>query len=281
MTAPAGPPASTLTPGTDGPVWHALSADRVLQSEGVDGQRGLSSVEVVSRTERFGPNTFDTAKVESRWRAFARQYTDPMQVVLLVAGIVSLFLKEFETGVVLILLTLFNAVLGLRQEGKAAAAVTALQQMMIVKAKVIRDGQLTEIPAAELVPGDLVSIEAGDIVPADGRLLKAATLEVAESALTGESLPVSKGTGTVAGADTPLGDRTDMVYGSGCLVTAALLKGDKTRYPPAAGITPGRVATLRDRSNRMQVTSWSGRKGPHQLGLTAADQRTEPRRCGS
>ena len=156
MTAPAGPPASTLMPGTDGPVWHALSADRVLQAEGVDGQRGLSSVEVVSRTERFGPNTFDTAKVESRWRAFVRQYTDPMQVVLLVAGIVSLFLKEFETGVVLILLTLFNAVLGLRQEGKAAAAVTALQQMMIVKAKVIRDGQLTEIPAAELVPGDLV-----------------------------------------------------------------------------------------------------------------------------
>jgi len=228
VTAPAGPPASTLVPGTDGPVWHALSADRVLQAEGVDGQRGLSSVGVVSRTERFGPNTFDTAKVESRWRAFVRQYTDPMQVVLLVAGIVSLFLKEFETGVVLILLTLFNAVLGLRQEGKAAAAVTALQQMMIVKAKVIRDGQLTEIPAAELVPGDLVSIEAGDIVPADGRLLKAATLEVAESALTGESLPVSKGTGTVAGADTPLGDRTDMVYmntnvtrGSGELVVTA------------------------------------------------------------
>lgn len=110
MTAPAGPPASSLMPGTDGPVWHALSADRILQAEAVDGQRGLSSVEVVSRTERFGPNTFDTAKVESRWRAFVRQYADPMQVVLLVAGIVSLFLKEFETGVVLILLTLFKGV---------------------------------------------------------------------------------------------------------------------------------------------------------------------------
>jgi len=136
-----------------------------------------------------------------------------MQIVLLAAGIGSLYpLKEWETGIVLVFLTLFNAVLGLHQEGKAAAAVTALQKMMIVKAKVMRDGQLAEIPAAELVPGDVVSIEAGDIVPADGRLLRAARLEVAESALTGESLPVAKGTETVEGAGTPLGDRTDMVY---------------------------------------------------------------------
>ena len=212
MTTPAGAPASGLVPSIDGPVWHALSADRVLQAEKVDGKRGLSSAEVALRARQFGPNAFDAGKVESRWRAFVRQYADPMQIVLLVAGIVSLFLKEFETGVVLILLTLFNAVLGLHQEGKAAAAVTALQKMMIVKAKVMRDGQLGEIPAAGLVPGDLVSIKAGDIVPADGRLLRAATLEVAESALTGESLPVSKGTGVVGGADTPLGDRTDMVH---------------------------------------------------------------------
>ena len=212
MTTPAGAPASSLAPRADGPVWHALSADRVLQAEKVDGQWGLSSDEVASRARQFGPNTFDAGKAESRWRAFVRQYADPMQIVLLVAGIVSLLLKEFETGIVLVLLTLFNAVLGLHQEGKAAAAVAALQRMMIVKAKVMRDGQLSEIPAAGLVPGDVVSIEAGDIVPADGRLLKAATLEVAESALTGESLPVSKSTEAVAGADTPLGDRADMVY---------------------------------------------------------------------
>ena len=112
----------------------------------------------------------------------------------------------------LILLTLFNAVMGLQQEGKAAAAIAALQKMMIIKARVRRDGQLAEIPAEQLVPGDIVAIEAGDIVPADGRLLTAATLEVDESALTGESLPVAKGTEPVAGDDTPLGDRTNMVY---------------------------------------------------------------------
>jgi Ca2+-transporting ATPase len=199
--------------GADGLAWHALSADRVLIAERVDERNGLSSTEVASRARRFGPNRFDTGKAEPRWRAFIRQYADAMQIVLLVAGIVSLYpLRELETGILLVLLTLFNALLGLHQEGKAAAAVAALQKMMIVKARVRRDGCLTEVPAAELVPGDVVSIEAGDIVPADGRLLRAATLEIAESALTGESLPVAKSTEVVESADTPLGDRTDMVY---------------------------------------------------------------------
>jgi Ca2+-transporting ATPase len=148
-----------------------------------------------------------------RWHAFFRQYRDPMQIVLVAAGTGSLYpLKQLGTGILLILLTLFNAVEGLHQEGKATAAVSALQKMVIIKARVRRDGQVTEIPAGQLVPGDIVAIDAGDIVPADGRLLNAATLEVDESALTGESLPVAKSTEPVAGADTALGDRTDMVY---------------------------------------------------------------------
>jgi Ca2+-transporting ATPase len=194
VTVPAGAPASALAPGEDGPVWHTLRTDQVLQAEEVDGQHGLTSAEAAARAERFGLNTFDAGRAEPRWRAFIRQYADLMQLVLLGAGLVSLGLQEWETGIVLILLTLFNAVLGLQQEGKAAAAVTALQKMMILKAKVMRDGQLQEIAAEQLVPGDIVSIEAGDVIPADGRLLRAATLEVAESALTGESLPVAKGT---------------------------------------------------------------------------------------
>ena len=127
-----------------------------------------------------------------------------MQIGLLAAGIGSIYpLKQLGTGVLLILLTLFNAVMNLRQEGQAAASVAALQKMTIIKAKVRRDGQLAEIPAGQLVQGDIIAIEAGDVVPADGRLLKAATLEVDESALTGESLPVSKGTEPVKGAGTP------------------------------------------------------------------------------
>jgi P-type Ca2+ transporter type 2C len=193
--------------------WFTLAADVVAEELGVDEHSGLSPDETAKRLAQYGPNAFVAAKTEPRWQAFVRQYRDPMQIVLLVAGIGSIWpLHELGTGLVLLVLTLFNAVLGLNQEGKAAAAVAALQKMMIVKAKVLRAGSLAEVPAEELVPGDVVSIEAGDVVPADGRLLKAATLEVDESALTGESMPVSKGVETVTQPDAPLGDRTDMVY---------------------------------------------------------------------
>ena len=212
MTPPT-PPASAVVSPPGSTAWHTLTVEEVLQRVVVDPQRGLTSGEAQERSGRFGPNRFTAAKSETRLHAFLRQYADPMQVVLLVAGVGSLYpLKEWGTGILLLSLTVFNAVLGLRQEGKAAEAVAALQKMMIVKARVTRDGQLAQLPAEELVPGDVVAIEAGDIVPADGRLLHATTLEVAESALTGESLPVSKGTAVVDQADTPLGDRSDMVF---------------------------------------------------------------------
>jgi Ca2+-transporting ATPase len=193
--------------------WHVLSGTAAARELGVDPRQGLSAAEAAKRIEQYGPNKFAEAKSEPRWHAFLRQYRDPMQIVLLVAGLGSIWpVHELGTGLVIIFLTLFNAVLGLRQEGKAAEAVAALQKMMIIKARVLRDGALTLLPAEQLVPGDVVSIEAGDVVPADGRLLSAATLEVAESALTGESVPVSKGADPIADAEAPLGDRSDMVY---------------------------------------------------------------------
>ena len=199
--------------GTAEGTWYALSGEEVAAALGVDQARGLSDVEAAARIEQYGPNRFAEGKHEPRWRAFERQYHDPMQVVLLVAGIGSIVpLAQYGTGIMLLLLTVLNAVLGLHQEGKAAAAVAALQKMMIVKAKVHRDGALVVVPAEQLAPGDIVSIEAGDIVPADGRLLQSATLEIAESALTGESVPVSKGVEPVEGENVPLGDRTGMVF---------------------------------------------------------------------
>src|SRR6516225_7843349 len=193
--------------------WFALEGSAVAADLGVDTSTGLAPTEASARLEKYGPNAFVQAATEPRWHAFVRQYRDPMQIVLLVAGIGSIWpLKELGTGLVLLFLTLFNAVLGLNQEGKAAAAVAALQKMMIVKARVRRGGELLQIPAEQLVPGDIVAIEAGDVVPADGRIIKAATLEIDESALTGESVPVGKETEAVAAADTPLGDRVDMAY---------------------------------------------------------------------
>lgn len=193
--------------------WHVLAGARVVQELQVEPDRGLTNAAAVERLQQFGPNRFAEEKAEPRWQALVRQYRDPMQVVLLVAGIASIYpVKQPGTGIMILLLTLLNAILGLNQEGKAAAAVAALAKMMVVKARVRRDGALAQVPAEELVPGDIVAIEAGDVVPADGRLLAAATLEVAEAALTGESLPVSKGLDTVTAPDAPLGDRTDMVY---------------------------------------------------------------------
>ncbi len=141
-----------------------------------------------------------------------------MQIVLLIAGIVCLFLPgQFYTGVFLILLTVFNAWMAMNQEGKAEASASALQKMMVVKAKVRRGGELVEIPMDQLVPGDIVNIEAGDLVPADARILTAATLEIDESALTGESVPTPKQVDAVA-ADAALGDRVDMAF-MNCQVT--------------------------------------------------------------
>jgi Ca2+-transporting ATPase len=201
------------SPATEVPTWHVLSPESALQELQVEPERGLTGDDAAARLARYGPNKFAEAKAEPRWHAFVRQYQDPMQIVLLVAGVISIYpVKQPGTGIVILLLTLLNAVLGLSQEGKAAAAVAALQKMMILKARVRRDGALAQLPAEQLVPGDVVAIEAGDVVPADGRVLAAATLEVAEAALTGESLPVSKGADAVAAADAALGDRTDMVY---------------------------------------------------------------------
>src|SRR5690349_7689966 len=229
--------------------WHTLGADQVLRSEGVDRQRGLSSAEAAARARQFGRNEFAAGRVEPRWHAFLRQYRDPMQLVLLAAGVGRLYpLKQLGTGILLILLTLFNAVEGLHQEGKATAAVAGLRKVVVRTGRVRRDGQLSELPGGRLVPGDIVAIQAGDIVPADGRLLTAATLEVDESALTGESLPVAKGTEPVAGADTPLGDRSDMVYmntnvtrGAGEVVVTAT--GMSTQVGQISGLLQEEQAT--------------------------------------
>ena len=203
---------STQSPPEQGPLWHTLSIEDALRKQGVDAATGLSQAEAESRLKQYGSNTFTTEKKEPGWHAFLRQYQDPMQIVLLVAAVVSAIIQQWSTALLLLALTAFNALLGLNQEGKAEASVAALQKMMLVKSRVRRGGQVAEIPAEQIVPGDIVVLEAGDKVPADGRLLKAATLEIDESALTGESAPVPKEVEPVVKADTPLGDRVDMAY---------------------------------------------------------------------
>jgi Ca2+-transporting ATPase len=205
-TAPAEAP-------RDETAWHALSAEEACAQLRVNPETGLEEAEVERRRAEVGPNKLAEAKKEPGWHTFLRQYRDLMQLVLLGAAIVSMVaLQEFSTGIVIIALTVLNAILGLNQEGKAAESVAALQKMLIIKAHARRNGELVDIPAEELVPGDVISFEAGDKIPADGRLLIAATLEIEEAALTGESVPVLKSVDPVTGDDVPLGDRVDMAY---------------------------------------------------------------------
>jgi Ca2+-transporting ATPase len=193
--------------------WHSLTADEACARLGAEPGVGLDADEVERRRARYGPNKLAEAMKEPGWHAFLRQYRDLMQIVLLGAAVVSMVaLQEFSTGLVIIGLTVLNAVLGLNQEGKAAESVAALQKMLLIKAHVRRDGERADIPAEELVPGDVVTFEAGDKIPADGRLLVAATLEIEEAALTGESTPVLKSVEPVAGDEVALGDRVDMAY---------------------------------------------------------------------
>ncbi|TCI97643.1 cation-translocating P-type ATPase [Aeromicrobium sp. IC_218] len=179
----------------------------------VDLATGLSPEQVADRLASVGPNRLTESAGESGFRAFLRQYQDFMQLVLLAAAVVNQVVTG-ETGTTLVLagLTVLNAVIGLRQEAKAEESVKALAQMMRTVARVRRGGRVLEVDAAELVPGDVVLVEAGNRVPADGRVCVAATLEIEEAALTGESLPVAKSPDPVSGGDVPLGDRTCMAY---------------------------------------------------------------------
>jgi P-type Ca2+ transporter type 2C len=206
---------STVTvDGRDSQIaWHGISPDEACVQLGVDPLSGLDAAEVDRRRAEHGPNKLTEAQKEPGWHAFLRQYRDLMQLVLLGAAIVSMVaLQEFSTGLVIVGITVLNAVLGLNQEGKAAESVAALQKMLLILAHVRREGQRLDVPAEDLVPGDIVTFEAGDKIPADGRLLVAATLEIEEAALTGESTPVLKSIDPVAGTNVPLGDRVDMAY---------------------------------------------------------------------
>jgi Ca2+-transporting ATPase len=209
-----------------------LSPEEALAQAGVDAKVGLSAGEVTSRRAQHGANKFAEGEKEPGWKVFLRQYKDLMQIVLLVAGLVSFWpVEQYTTGLMLIGLTALNAAMGMAQEGKAAAAVAALQEMMIVKARVLRDGVLVEVPAEELVPGDIVAIEAGDLISADGRLISAATLEIDEAPLTGESLPVPKDVAALDDPDTTLGDRIDMVF-----MNTSATRGSATFVVTATGM---------------------------------------------
>src|SRR6478735_3774255 len=172
--------------------WYARTPEEVAAAAGVDPGVGLSAAQAADLKAKNGPNSLPEEKPKPGWLRFLEEYRSYMQIILVGAAVVSLLIAEWGTAVLLLVLTVLNAVIGLRQEGKAQSAMNALKSMMKATARVRRDGEAAEIPAEQLVVGDVVLLSAGDQVPADGRIIAASALQIDESALTGESTPSAK-----------------------------------------------------------------------------------------
>lgn len=200
--------------------WHSKTAEETGLMLNTDTAYGLSDSEAEKRLEEYGENTIESSKKKKGiiGRFFA-QLNDIMIIILLAASAASFgvsLLKgeaDFTDSVIIIAIVILNAVMGVFQESRAEKAVEELKKMSAPKARVIRSGKIKEIPSEEIVPGDILILEAGDMVSADARIIENNGLMTDESALTGESHPVSKNTDNYA-ENTPVADRLNMVYSS-------------------------------------------------------------------
>ncbi|WP_457950328.1 cation-translocating P-type ATPase [Pseudarthrobacter sp. alpha12b] len=203
--------------GVPDPAHHGLPVHEVVLLLETDSARGLAHELVARRHAEFGANELPRSKGVGILRKLGRQFNNPLVYVLLAAAAVTLFLGEFLDSGVILAVVLVNTLIGFIQEVRAEAALDALHSLVRTRAAVMRGGERKQVPSEDLVPGDLVLLEAGDKVPADLRLVRLSALRVDESALTGESGPVSKDE-VVLPRVTPVADRRNMLY-SGTLVT--------------------------------------------------------------
>ena len=191
---------------------HTLAGNVVATMLKVDPETGLKADQVLERRQQHGFNQLPDEPLRSPWLVFASQFKNILILILIGAASLAALIGNIKDALVIVAVVFINASIGFYQEYRAEQSLAALKSMLPVKARVRRDRQKIEIPAKDLVPGDVVLLEAGDPVPADGRLVLAAGLEVDESALTGESLPVAKQTDCLQPADLPLAERTNMAY---------------------------------------------------------------------
>lgn len=192
-------------------IWHSLPSDEVIRRLEVDVSAGLSSDEVNKRRQRFGLNQITPKKGTPLWLRFLFQFNQPLVYILLAATATTLFLKEWVDAGVIFGVVFINAIVGFLQEAKALKALEALSLSMTSSVSVFRDGKEQNISSTELVPGDVVTIASGDKITADMRLINIQDLQVNESPLTGESVPVEKKIDAID-AKTVLADRLNMLY---------------------------------------------------------------------
>ncbi|MCF6188577.1 MAG: cation-transporting P-type ATPase [Desulfobulbaceae bacterium] len=193
--------------------WHHIAGDTVTTLLQSDQRKGLGLEEARQRLDRYGSNTLSARQGQSAWMRFLLQFHQPLIYILIAAGGITAALQEWVDSGVIFGVVLVNAVIGFIQESKAENALAALADTMVSEATVVRRGEKRRIPSSELVVGDIVLLQAGDRVPADLRLLKTRDLQVDESALTGESVPVVKAVEHLA-RETILAERINMAYGS-------------------------------------------------------------------
>ena len=218
--------------------WHAL--DRAdVERELRTAAGGLTSDEAAARLAHYGPNELEEAPPTSTLTLILRQFKSPVIYFLLIATIIVIALEKYVDVVVILAVVVLNTVIGFTQERRAESSVRALTRLVAPHARVVRDGHEREIESREVVPGDLVLLESGSRVPADLRLVATTALQVDESLLTGESVPVVKRSAPVP-EETPLADRTDMVY-AGTVVSSG--RGVGIAVATAGNTELGAIAT--------------------------------------
>ena len=236
--------------------WYALSAGEAVDELGTDAEHGLSADDVHARLARFGANVIATEPPPTLWDMAKSQLANPMNIMLLIVSIASFVIGQVATGAVVMALVMLNVSMGTNQERKAMASVEALAELQVPTARVRRSDRVEEVDASGLVPGDILLLEAGDVVPADARIVSSASLEVQEASLTGESAPIAKDAITLPDTETPLGDRTNLVF-QNTLVT----RGSATVVVVATGASTqmGHIADM--------VTATKRVKSPLQIEL--------------
>lgn len=199
-------------------MWHTMSTEEVIQKLNSNTTKGLSTKEVSKRQKEFGKNELQEKKKENILMKFFSQFQDFMIIILLISALVSAIMayiehtNEYMDSIIIIAIVFFNALMGVIQENKAEKSLEALKELSSPTSKVKRDGKIISIPSQELVPGDIVLLEAGNLVPADCRLIHTNTLKVEESALTGETVPITKDASIRLKPNVPLGDTVNMVF---------------------------------------------------------------------
>ena len=220
--------------------WHQLHAGEVAGLLETDLLAGLSTAEARLRLKQYGPNKITAKRGTPAWKRFLLQFHQPLLYILLAAAGITAYLGEFVDGSVIFGVVFVNAVVSYIQETKAETAIQALSKMLVTESTVRREGRKRHVPSVDLVPGDIVLLQSGDRVPADLRLFRVRTLQVDESALTGESLPVYKHADSVA-LDVVLADRKNLAF-AGTLVTYG--QGEGVVWATGDKTETGRIAWL-------------------------------------